>query len=195
MPLVRGRAFTAADGRPGSEAAIVNERFVQMFLSEQEPIGARIRVGSEETPWLQIVGVATTVRQQQMPARSPIRSCSCRSARRPWHDRHHRAHGAGSRRGRVAASKRGRGYRSESAAVSGDEPRAGREKRALEWHAQRRDHQEHRRGGALARAHRALRRHRLTPSHGGGGSSVCASRSAPEAVRSRGWCCGGSWRN
>lgn len=62
IPLVSGRAFLPTDGRPGAEAAIVNERFVQMFMPGQEPIGARIRVGV--TPWLQIVGVATTVRQQ-----------------------------------------------------------------------------------------------------------------------------------
>ena len=64
IPLVSGRAFSPTDGRPGTGAAIVNERFVQMFLSGPEPIGARIRVGMAETPWLQIVGVATTVRQQ-----------------------------------------------------------------------------------------------------------------------------------
>jgi putative ABC transport system permease protein len=71
VPLVRGRAFTLFDGRPGSEAAIVNERFVRMFLGNQEPIGARIRVGAGETPWLQIVGVATTVRQQQLTGPEP----------------------------------------------------------------------------------------------------------------------------
>jgi putative ABC transport system permease protein len=62
IPLVSGRAFLPTDGRPGAEAAIVNQRFVQMFIGDQEPIGARIRVGV--TPWLQVVGVATTVRQQ-----------------------------------------------------------------------------------------------------------------------------------
>jgi putative ABC transport system permease protein len=42
-----------------------------MFLSGQEPIGARIRVGV--TPWLQIVGVATTVRQQAFgPQPDPV---------------------------------------------------------------------------------------------------------------------------
>jgi putative ABC transport system permease protein len=71
VPLVRGRAFTLFDGRPGSEAAIVNERFVRMFLGNQEPIGTRIRVGAGETPWLQIVGVATTVRQQQLIGPEP----------------------------------------------------------------------------------------------------------------------------
>jgi len=65
VPLVRGRAFSSTDGRPGAEAAIVNQRFVQMFLSGQEPIGARIRVGgAADAPWAEIVGVATTVRQQ-----------------------------------------------------------------------------------------------------------------------------------
>jgi len=64
VPLVRGRAFTAEDGRPGREAAIVNERFVRLFMPDENPIGARIRVGNDEGPWLQIVGVATTVRQQ-----------------------------------------------------------------------------------------------------------------------------------
>jgi putative ABC transport system permease protein len=71
IPLVSGRPFTRADGRPGSEAAIVNERFVRMFLGDREPIGARIRVGAAETPWLQIVGVATTVRQQQVSGAEP----------------------------------------------------------------------------------------------------------------------------
>jgi putative ABC transport system permease protein len=64
VPLRQGRGFTPLDGRPGNETAIVNERFVRMFLGDQEPIGARIRVGRPESPWLRIVGVATTVRQQ-----------------------------------------------------------------------------------------------------------------------------------
>lgn len=64
VPIVRGRAFAAADGRPGSEAAIVNERFVRMFMPNEDPIGARIRVGAGNSPWMPIVGVATTVRQQ-----------------------------------------------------------------------------------------------------------------------------------
>jgi putative ABC transport system permease protein len=71
IPLVRGRAFTAVDGMPGREAAIVNQRFVRMFLADQEPIGARIRLGKSETPWIEIVGVATTVRQQQVAGPEP----------------------------------------------------------------------------------------------------------------------------
>jgi predicted permease len=64
VPFMRGRTFGADDGRPGHEVAIVNERFVQMFFNQDDPIGARIRVGGVDRPWLEIVGVATTVRQQ-----------------------------------------------------------------------------------------------------------------------------------
>jgi hypothetical protein len=73
VPLTRGRAFSALDSRPGYEAAIVNERFVRMFLPAQEPLEARIRVGGPESPWLRIVGVATTVRQQPIgPEAGPV---------------------------------------------------------------------------------------------------------------------------
>ena len=64
IPIVRGRGFGSGDGQPGSEAAIVNERFVRMFMPNDDPIGARIRIGAGESPWMQIVGVSTTVRQQ-----------------------------------------------------------------------------------------------------------------------------------
>jgi putative ABC transport system permease protein len=73
IPLISGRAFAPTDGRPGAEAAIVNQRFVHMFLQGLEPIGSRIRVGTDDTPWLQIVGVATSVRQQILgPEPDPV---------------------------------------------------------------------------------------------------------------------------
>ena len=84
VPLVSGRAFTRVDGMPGREAAIVNQRFVRMFFSDQEPIGARIRIGRAETPWLEIVGVATTVRQQVVgPDPDPVVFLPFRTASSP----------------------------------------------------------------------------------------------------------------
>ena len=68
--LMRGRAFTEADMRQGSGDAIVNERLAAMFFPDQEPIGKRIRLSggptsSQDTaPWLTVVGVAPSVRQQ-----------------------------------------------------------------------------------------------------------------------------------
>jgi putative ABC transport system permease protein len=67
LPLVKGRAFTERDSNPGSEAAIVNERFVSALLGGADPLGLRVAVpAAPDTPlrWLTIVGVAPVVRQQ-----------------------------------------------------------------------------------------------------------------------------------
>jgi putative ABC transport system permease protein len=42
LPLTRGRAFTSTDGSPGQETAIINSRFAEMFLRNEDPIGQRI---------------------------------------------------------------------------------------------------------------------------------------------------------
>jgi predicted permease len=59
LEVVGGREFEAGDGRPGSEAAIVDERFALRYWPNQDPIGRRIRLGS--SPWLTIVGVSEPV--------------------------------------------------------------------------------------------------------------------------------------
>ena len=65
--LRRGRAFQGRDGLPGSEAVIVNERFVAQYLGDVDPVGQRLRLrtsatGREEA-WLTIVGVTPLIRQ------------------------------------------------------------------------------------------------------------------------------------
>ena len=69
MPLVNGRTFTRLDGSPGQEAAIVNQRFVDMFFGNRDPIGQLIRVGrlgsTVSGAWSRIVGIAPTIRQRQ----------------------------------------------------------------------------------------------------------------------------------
>jgi putative ABC transport system permease protein len=65
LPLRSGRAFRPDDGRAGSEAAIVNQRWVEKFSAREEVLGHRIRLkDDEETPWLTIVGVAPSVQQR-----------------------------------------------------------------------------------------------------------------------------------
>jgi predicted permease len=62
---IRGRDFNARDGGSGLETAIVNERFVQLFMPDRDPIGERVRVGSPaDGSWFSIVGVVPTVRQR-----------------------------------------------------------------------------------------------------------------------------------
>lgn len=78
LRLVRGRTFAATDGMPGQAHAIVNERFVELFLQGRDPLGQRIALASptETAPsaapdWLTIVGVAPNVRQRPRPT-TPI---------------------------------------------------------------------------------------------------------------------------
>lgn len=56
VPIVRGRAFTAAD-RTGPDVAIVSETAARRFWPGQEPLGKRLRRG-KDGPWYEVVGVA-----------------------------------------------------------------------------------------------------------------------------------------
>ncbi|MGH9332714.1 MAG: ABC transporter permease, partial [Vicinamibacteria bacterium] len=76
-PLVRGRAFGEIDGTLGHEGAIVNELFASTHFAGEDPIGRRIRLtgGSSlgtEAPWLTIVGIAPTIRQNAATGPDPV---------------------------------------------------------------------------------------------------------------------------
>jgi predicted permease len=59
IEVLDGRALTDFDGREDeSGAAVVNERFVQRFLSHRaDPVGARIRTQGSDGAWWTVVGV------------------------------------------------------------------------------------------------------------------------------------------
>ena len=44
LSLIRGREFTAEDGTAGMPSVLVNERFVERFLGDSDPVGQRIAV-------------------------------------------------------------------------------------------------------------------------------------------------------
>jgi predicted permease len=73
VTLLRGRLFTGADGQPGSEVAIVSERFAAQMFEGQDPIGRRFRLLADdrERPWLTIVGVAPMLRHGDPQAIEP----------------------------------------------------------------------------------------------------------------------------
>ncbi|HSC26865.1 MAG TPA: FtsX-like permease family protein, partial [Vicinamibacterales bacterium] len=66
--LTRGRDFHETDGAPGSETAIVNDRFAARFFPGEDPIGRRFRFAaaqSQQGPppmWRTIVGVSPSIR-------------------------------------------------------------------------------------------------------------------------------------
>jgi predicted permease len=89
--LLRGRMFTAVDGVSGHEVAIVNERFAEMHFPGEDPLGRRIRLtelpGGTEPPWLTIVGVSPSVRQQQpvdLQELDPVAYVPLRAEPRPF---------------------------------------------------------------------------------------------------------------
>jgi putative ABC transport system permease protein len=62
--LVSGRSFDERDRDDSAPVAIVNQRFVERWVTDREPIGTRIQIGAigPEEPWFEIVGVVGNVR-------------------------------------------------------------------------------------------------------------------------------------
>ena len=66
LTLLRGRALTEADGLPGREGAIVNQRFAARFFPDGEAVGRRIQLTSPtitatDAPWITIVGISPSL--------------------------------------------------------------------------------------------------------------------------------------
>lgn len=67
--LVRGRTFTPSDRAETLPVALVNETLAKTYLPGQDPVGRRIRMGSDaERPWMTIVGVVGNVRHNGVTA-------------------------------------------------------------------------------------------------------------------------------
>jgi putative ABC transport system permease protein len=69
LRLMRGRSFESADGRPGQEAVLINNRLAAMFFPGEDPIGRRIRllmnpgVPDAPAPWRTVVGIVPDIPQ------------------------------------------------------------------------------------------------------------------------------------
>jgi putative ABC transport system permease protein len=63
-PLLRGRYFTDGDKAGAQLVLIVNRALAQHYWPNQDPIGKRLRLGTQEmkTPWLTIVGEVADVK-------------------------------------------------------------------------------------------------------------------------------------
>ena len=58
MKPSRGRLFTRADSANTQQVALVNQRFVRLYLAGKEPLGQAVRLGDDpKEPWRTIVGV------------------------------------------------------------------------------------------------------------------------------------------
>jgi predicted permease len=62
ITLLSGRSFGPGDGRDeGSDVVIVNETFARRYWPDDDPVGKRIRTGSE-SPWQTVIGVTRDVK-------------------------------------------------------------------------------------------------------------------------------------
>ena len=64
MQLLRGRFFTPSDNDAGQLVVIVNHQFAEHYWPHQDPIGKRMRIGTQhqKTPWLSVVGEVADVK-------------------------------------------------------------------------------------------------------------------------------------
>jgi predicted permease len=64
IPLLRGRFFTEADRHGSQLVLIVNHKLAQHYWPGQDPLGKRLRIGTQEmqTPWLTVVGEVADVK-------------------------------------------------------------------------------------------------------------------------------------
>jgi putative ABC transport system permease protein len=58
IKLVRGRFFSEADNENAPVVAVVNEAMAKKYWPDREPIGQRFRIGSQQQPWITIVGIS-----------------------------------------------------------------------------------------------------------------------------------------
>jgi putative ABC transport system permease protein len=64
IPLLKGRAFTESDNGDSPKVLIVNEIFARTFFADEDPIGKRVVIGSDDPPGREIVGIVGDVRRQ-----------------------------------------------------------------------------------------------------------------------------------
>jgi putative ABC transport system permease protein len=64
IPLVQGRSFQPIDAASSGIVAVVNERLVNTFWRDLNPIGQRLRpCCGDQNPWFTVIGVAKDVKQ------------------------------------------------------------------------------------------------------------------------------------
>jgi len=66
IPMVRGRFFTEDDTASSPSVVVVNQAFVNQFLSGQDPIGHTFGMGKERFAEMRIVGVIGDVKQTKV---------------------------------------------------------------------------------------------------------------------------------
>jgi putative ABC transport system permease protein len=59
IPILAGRSFRPTDTADAPRVAIVNETLARKYWPDRSAVGRRFRLGGEDGPWVEIVGVAS----------------------------------------------------------------------------------------------------------------------------------------
>jgi putative ABC transport system permease protein len=66
--VLRGRGFNSGDGPGAPPVVVVNETMARQLFGREDPIGKRLRFGTDTGPWSTIVGVIGDVRHSGLEA-------------------------------------------------------------------------------------------------------------------------------
>lgn len=64
----RGRFLDAADVRGGAPVVVINEHLARQVFGDRTPLGARLRMGADDSPWRTVVGVVNDVQHPTLDA-------------------------------------------------------------------------------------------------------------------------------
>ncbi len=68
IPVLRGRAFTAADREGAVPVVLINRTLAERYWPGADPLGTRIQLGASDSPWRTIVGVVGDVKHTGLDA-------------------------------------------------------------------------------------------------------------------------------
>jgi len=66
ITILGGRVFTEADVRQAAQVAIIGTETARRLWPGANPIGRRLRLGGDDQPWLEVVGVTADVKVQTL---------------------------------------------------------------------------------------------------------------------------------
>ncbi|HEX4945386.1 MAG TPA: ABC transporter permease [Blastocatellia bacterium] len=68
LPLRQGRTFTAADTTTAAGVVVIDETMARKYFPQQTAVGKRLRLGDENNPWLEVVGVVADSKSNGLEA-------------------------------------------------------------------------------------------------------------------------------
>ena len=69
IPVLRGRGFDLKDGPDAAPVAVINQTMAQQMFAGEDPVGKRVKFGTDQGNWTTVVGVIGDVRHSGLEVR------------------------------------------------------------------------------------------------------------------------------